>query len=86
MKKQSFISRLLRLRVLPSLPKEYDRNYVVNSANIAMLERSGYTIYHRPYFAMRGSTHEKWTLNPHTKCGVDAARDEDMFPYTFDTP
>ena len=78
MKIKSFLSKIFRLRVLPSLPKEYDRNYVVDSVNWTLLERLGYTILHRPYFAMRGSTHEKWTLNPHTKCGVNAARDEDV--------
>ena len=77
MKIKSFLSKILRLRVLPSLPKEYDRNYVVDSVNWALLERFGYTILHRPYFAMRGSTHEKWTLNPHTQIGIDAAKDEE---------
>ncbi|MBR3436857.1 MAG: hypothetical protein IKG97_03785 [Lachnospiraceae bacterium] len=28
---------------------------------------------HRPYFAMRGSTHGVYTLNPNQRNGVDAA-------------
>lgn len=71
-------SAKIRKPVLSPLPEEFDRNYVVDVAGIdvGLLERSGYRILHRPYFAMMKSTHEKWQLNPHTKVGVDAALTE----------
>ena len=74
-----FFARLFGLRVLPALPKEFDRNYFVDSDTIdaGTLRRSGYTVVHRPYFAMIKSTHDAWTLNPHTKYGVDAAKTDD---------
>lgn len=64
--------------VLPALPEAYDRKYYVrtDSIDFDLLHRSGYQILHRPYFGMRGSTHEAYSLNPHTKSGVDAAPDE----------
>ncbi len=75
----SFLAKFLGRRILPSLPEEYNRKYVVDSDTIdsGLLDRSGYRILHRPYFAMQGSTHSKWTINPHTKGGVDAAKDEE---------
>ena len=42
-----------------------------------ILYDSGYVLLHRPYFAMRGSTHSKYQLNPHTRRGVDAAKVDD---------
>ena len=62
-------------KTLPQLSKEHDKYYVVDASTVkfAVLRRSGYKILHRPYFAMRNSTHEKWQLNPHTKTGIDAA-------------
>lgn len=70
-----WLSKVLGQRILPSLPEEYDKNYVVDSdtIKISLLTRSGYVILHRPYFGMKGSTHSKWTLNPFSKTGVDAA-------------
>ena len=64
--------------VLPALPDDYDRKYYVrtDSIDFALLHRSGYQLLHRPYFGMIGSTHEAYSLNPHTKYGVDAAPDE----------
>ena len=63
--------------VLPSLPDAYDRKYYVRTDSIDFdaLHRSD-QLLHRPYFAMKGSTHEAYSLNPHTKYGVDAAPDE----------
>ena len=65
------------LPVLPALPEDYDKKYYVrtDSIDFALLHRSGYQILHRPYFAMKGSTHDACSLNPHTKYGVDAAPD-----------
>lgn len=62
-------------KTLQTLLKEYDKYYVVDASTVksAILRRSGYKILHRPYFAMKNSTHEKWQLNPHTKLGIDAA-------------
>lgn len=60
---------------LPALSEEYNRKYFVeNKAEIRkLLVKSDYTILHRPYFAMKGSTHNVITVNPHTKVAVDAA-------------
>lgn len=75
----SWLAKKLGLRVLPPLPEEFDKEYVIDAdtmtdRSFALLQRSGYCIVHRPYFAMYGSTHGKYTLNPHTKHGVDAAK------------
>ena len=71
-----WLQNTLGVRVLPSLSEEYNRNYYVRGDEISenLLDHSGYTILHRPYFAMMNSTHSIWTLNPHTKIGVDAAK------------
>lgn len=60
--------------ILPPLTAEHDKAYCVESETISveLLKKSGYLVFHRPYFAMKGSTHSKWQLNPHTKSGVDA--------------
>ena len=72
----TFLGKLLGAKVLPKLPEAYDKNYVVdaNTIHMKILDDSCYTILHRPYFAMMGSTHSKWQLNPHTRRGVDAAK------------
>lgn len=74
-----FLAKLFGLRILPNLNEEFDRNYVVDADTVDanLLHRSGYRMLHRPYFAMKGSTHSKITLNPHTKEGVDAAKDDE---------
>lgn len=75
----TILGKLLGAKVLPKLPEEYNKNYVVdaNTIHMRILDDSGYTILHRPYFAMMGSTHSKWQLNPHTRRGVDAAKTAD---------
>ena len=74
---RTLLERMLGIRVLPALPEEYDKNYVIYSDTIdtRILDHSGYRILHRPYFGMMNSTHDKWQLNPHTKTGVDAAEE-----------
>ena len=71
----SVLSEIFGLRILPSLSEKYDKDYyvVTDTVDGALLNRSRYNILHRPYFAMKGSTHTIITLNPHTKSGVDAA-------------
>ena len=71
-------TRRSKPRVLPKLPEQYDRDYVVDSdtVNVKMLTRSGYEIKHCPYFHMNGRTHDKWRLNPHRQTGTDAARSD----------
>jgi hypothetical protein len=71
-----WLSEKLGYRILPSLPAEYDNDYYVDSDGIdyELLLISGYRILHTPYFSMKGSTHSVWTLNPHAKTGVDAAK------------
>ena len=74
-----WLEKILKKRVLPSLSKEYNKNYVIDPGTVDfdMISRSGYTILHRPYFAMMNYTHSKYQLNPHTKFGVDAAKKDD---------
>jgi hypothetical protein len=70
------LSKTKNYEVLPKLDKSFDINFVVSditNEDSTLLDYSGYHILHRPYFAMKGSTHSKWTLNPYTKSGVDAA-------------
>lgn len=70
-KKRNFSNK----RILPKLGEDYDKDYIVDSDTIdlRLLYRSGYTILHRPYFAMKDSTHALWRLNPHQMNSVDAA-------------
>jgi hypothetical protein len=71
-----WLSETLGVRILPSLPEEYDKDYYVDADGIDrdLLLNSGYRILHRPYFAMKGSTHSMCTLNQHTRGGIDAAK------------
>lgn len=70
------LSQALGVRILPKLSEAYDKNYVVEASTVdrPLLKNSGYSLLHRPNMAMKGSTRRNWTLNPHTRCGVDAAR------------
>lgn len=83
----SEIENLTGKRILPPLPEEYDRDFIVDAGTIdeeikALLVDSGYRIVHRPYFSMEGSTHKKWELNPHRKSVVDAAPvDAEAIPF-----
>ena len=78
-KERSRFSKIFGFRKLPKMPEEFNKAYVVDSdtISVSLLRRSGYTIFHRPYFAMWNSTHGKWQLNPHLKRGVDAAPIDD---------
>lgn len=40
------------------------------------LEDEGYRIWHKPYFAMPGYTHSKWTVRPDKKEALDAAKND----------
>ncbi len=66
-------------KILPPLPKEFDRFFVVDrsagSIDISLLRRSGYSFSRWNRFAglPKGATYLKWQLNPHTKCCHDAA-------------
>ena len=40
------------------------------------LEDEGYRIWHKPYFAMPGYTHSKWTVKPDKKEALDAAKND----------
>jgi len=83
-----FIHERTGLTILHSLPEEFNKDYAVDIDTLTeeykdVLKWSGYSIAHRPYFAMQGSTKSAWTLNPHTKKGVDAAR-ENLEIISFD--
>lgn len=73
------LSKLTGRIVLPKADIKHNKTFVVNrdSIDVTILDQSGYRIVHRPYFAMKGSTHDKWELNPYTKTGVDAAMKEE---------
>ena len=71
----SCLSKRFNYRILPSLPEEYNQDYVIEGGvDYTLLKHSGYSMWHRPYFAMPGSTHKRITLNPHTKYGLDAGK------------
>lgn len=73
------LSELTGRIILSKADIKYNKTFVVNrdSIDVTILDQSGYRIVHRPYFAMRGSTHDKWELNPYSKTGVDAAMKEE---------
>ncbi len=79
------LSELLGERVLPKLSDKFDRGYAVKKEGISysLLGRSGYAFLHRPNIAMYGSTRSKYTLNPHTRSFVDAAKTGSE-PITFE--
>lgn len=84
----AMLGKLLGCRVLPPMSAEFNKEYVVDASTITsehfnLLKRSGYEIWHRPYFAMHHSTHANWTLNPHTKHVLDAAK-VDQTAITFE--
>lgn len=79
------LSVLTGRTILPKADIKYNKTFVVNrdGIDITILDQSGYRILHRPYFAMKGSTHDKWELNPYSKTGVDAAmKDDDGISFT----
>ena len=65
-------------RVLPPFPGEKGKKIFVlrdtmNEEDIEMLERSGYRIYHKPYFALKDFSKSAWSIDPFAKKCVDAA-------------
>lgn len=70
-----FLSEILEERILPALPEAFNRDYCIVAADdidYELLLRSGYMILHNPVFSMKGYTHDKITLNPCKKRGLDA--------------
>ena len=80
------LSELTNRIILPKADIKYNKTFIVlsDTINDDILDYSGYRILHRPYFAMKGSTHSKWELNPYTKMGVDATSKLDEVAITFD--
>ena len=73
-----WLSERLRKRVLPHLSGEEGIKYYIkkdslSDKEIKLLNRSGYRILHKPYFALGGFTKSMWTLDPSKKEGLDAA-------------
>ena len=64
------------IKRLPELPEEYDRCYVVDYDDYAVmtLKISRYNFVHQPYFEMKRFTRSKLLINPHEKYAVDAAK------------
>ena len=80
------LSALLGRRILPPLRGDAaKKKYAVIAGTVdhALLHDSGYTFLHRPYFAMKGSTHDRITIVPFSRTAVDAAK-EDMEEITFE--
>lgn len=71
-----YLEELDGVRRLPRLSQEFDKTYTLLREDIDdyLLIQSGYEFWHRPYFAMKGSLHERCELNPHTKYAVDAGK------------
>ncbi|MGN0709396.1 MAG: hypothetical protein ACI4LM_04050 [Anaerovoracaceae bacterium] len=91
------LSAMLNKRILPPLPEEYARFYVVDPDTITgsdyvLLSDSGYVFGHLPYFSMKGKTHSKYQINPVSKSMLDAApEDAEAIPFSeymkmFDDP
>ena len=70
-----YLSGLFGIRILPSLPEEFDKTYYVKAESgfCRTLDDSGYLVFHTPYFAMPGRTHLVWEIDPHCKTGRDSA-------------
>ena len=51
--------------------------YVVEATveTMEFLNKEGYKILHRPYFALKGFTHFYWTIDTEDKSAVDYAKD-----------
>ena len=68
-----------QIGILPTLPIEFDKNYAVNAEEInknvlEFLEKSGYKVIHCPYFSMHNETRKRYSINPHKKYVMDAAK------------
>ena len=64
------------IKRLPELPEEYNRCYVVDYDDYAVmtLKISRYNFVHQPCFEMKRFTRSKLLINPHEKYAVDAAK------------
>lgn len=72
-----------QIGILPTLPIEFDKNYAVNAEEInknvlEFLEKSGYKVIHCPYFSMHNETRKRYSINPHKKYVMDAARTDSV--------
>lgn len=68
-----------QLSKLPMLPIEFDKDYAVtaesiNKSTLGLLEKSGYKVIHCPYFSMYNRTRRNYSINPHKKYVMDAAK------------
>jgi len=72
------LSVLLGGVVLPRADVTHDKEYSIDSSTVndELLRRSGYSFWHRPYFAMSGYTYRIERLNPYRKEVYDAAKVE----------
>lgn len=64
------ICKLLSASQIPH--KEYI--VPVNDEILKIIRNDGYSLLHRPYFGMMGSTHNLFTLIPLSRTGIDAAK------------
>ena len=71
------LSEMLGCSILPRLSEDFDRFYTVDPATMDHSKLAGYHFLHVPYFAMRGKTHSKVAVNPHTRMCKDAAPADD---------
>lgn len=70
---------LIQFNTLPTLSVEFDKDFAVNAEEInknvlEFLEKSGYKVIHCPYFSMHNETRKRYSINPHKKYVMDAAK------------
>lgn len=74
---------LNQLSTLPTLSVEFDKDYAVtaesiNKSTLGLLEKFGYKVIHCPYFSMYNRTRRNYSINPHKKYVMDAARTDSV--------
>ena len=67
------------IRKLIDVSKEFDHDYIVYVGHpmderfCSLINWSGHSVSHKPYFSMEGYAHEMWVINPYQKVGHDSA-------------
>ena len=72
-----------QIGILPTLSVEFDKDFAVtaesiNKSALGLLEKSGYKVIHCPYFSMHNETRKRYSINPHKKYVMDAARTDSV--------
>lgn len=72
-----------QIGILPKLSVEFDKDFAetaesINKSALGLLEKSGYKVIHCPYFSMHNETRKRYSINPHKKYVMDAARTDSV--------